>query len=132
MIFPTQTVIVLAVVAAIGVGGYTFGYRNAANSYKAVQLKFEREMQAEKDVLIARNNELAHELEVAKRERKVVYRTIEKKVDRIVTRDVYRNVCIDPDGLRIVNEALAGTRATASEPDAAVPAADAAGRDDRR
>lgn len=52
---------------------------------------------------------------------RVVYQTITETVDRIVDRPVYRNVCLDADGLRQLNAAIAGRQPAASEPAPAVP-----------
>jgi hypothetical protein len=49
-----------------------------------------------------------------------VFRTITKEVEHVVEKPVYRNVCIDPDGLRVANRAIAGGSA-ASGPAPAVP-----------
>lgn len=51
----------------------------------------------------------------------VVYRTITEKVDRYIDRPVYRSTCLDADGLRDANAALAGPHATGPKPDPAVP-----------
>lgn len=56
---------------------------------------------------------------------RVVTQTITRTVNKIVDRPVYRNVCLDPDGLRAVNSALAGQAPVAGQPDGAVPAAHA-------
>jgi hypothetical protein len=40
-----------------------------------------------------------------------VFRTITKEVEHVVEKPVYRNVCIDPDGLRVANRAIAGAAA---------------------
>jgi ferritin-like metal-binding protein YciE len=74
----------------------------------------------------ARNNDLAAQLEQARAERKTTYATITKTVDRIVDRPVYRAECIDADGVRSINAALAGKAADPGQPDAAMPAASAA------
>ena len=61
---------------------------------------------------------------------RVIYRTITRDVDRIVERPVYRNVCLDSDGLRSVNAALSGALTPAAEPAQPMPATDAPiGRD---
>lgn len=70
-----------------------------------------------------RNNELAGSLAAKQADQKVIYATITKTVDRLVDRPVYRSECIDDDGLRNINGALAGTAADPGQPDAAVPAA---------
>jgi hypothetical protein len=69
----------------------------------------------------------AHEKERTRIER--VDRVITKEVDRVVEKPVYRNVCLDPDGLRLANEAIAAAGA-ASQPRPAVPASGAAGDGD--
>lgn len=74
-------------------------------------------------------NHHAQELEKARAQREIVYRTITKEVDKIVDRPVYRNVCLDDDGLRVINDALRGEAASdTGQPDAAVSEPDAAGR----
>ena len=60
-------------------------------------------------------------LETGNAKAKVVYRTITKEVDKIVTRDVYRNVCLDDDGLRVARDAIRGEIAPAAKPDKPVP-----------
>lgn len=79
-----------------------------------------------------RNNELAGDLATKQADQKVIYATITKTVDRVVDRPVYRVECIDDDGLRSINGALAGTAPDPGQPDAAVPAAVAASRPDGR
>lgn len=62
---------------------------------------------------------VAHE-DFKERER-VVYQTITQTVDRIVDRPVYRNVCLDDDGVRAINAAVRGSDGNPGEPAAAVP-----------
>lgn len=59
--------------------------------------------------------------EVFKEKERVVYQTITETVDRIIERPVYRNTCIDPDGLQQLNAAIAGSSATTGQPAPAVP-----------
>lgn len=67
-------------------------------------------------------NEAATELEQEDAEAEIVYRTITEQVDRLVLSEpVYRNVCLDGDGLRLANAALAGTAPAAGEPDPSLP-----------
>lgn len=70
-------------------------------------------------------NEAAQALEVARNEREIVYRTIEKRVEKVVDRPVYRNVCLDDVGLRIVNDALAGRASDPGKSDTTMPTTDA-------
>ena len=53
---------------------------------------------------------------------RIEYRTITRRVDKIVERPVYRNVCLDDDGLQQLRAAIAG-RADQPGPAPAVPAA---------
>lgn len=46
--------------------------------------------------------------------------TITQEVERVVEKPIYRDICFDDDGLRIIGAAI-GRRAAASEPAAAVP-----------
>lgn len=96
--------------------GATAAYKLTSDHYKAAALDQAQQM-----------NVISADLERARHEKQVVYRTITRRVEKVVERDVYRNVCLDDDGVRLVNSALAG-RADPGQPAAAVPAAGAAGR----
>ena len=48
--------------------------------------------------------------------------TVEKEVERVVQNTVYSNICLDPDGLRLIAADIAA-RYPASEPAPAVPSA---------
>lgn len=53
---------------------------------------------------------------------RVIYRTITRKVDRIVDRPIYRNnLCLDDDGLRAARDALRGPSAPAAKLDRSLP-----------
>jgi len=67
----------------------------------------------------ARATQAAAELEDARSQTIVKYRTINKEVEKIVERPVYSNVCLDPDGLRLANSALRNP--VPAEPTDAVP-----------
>lgn len=62
---------------------------------------------------------VSHE-QYQERER-VVYQVITETVDRIVERPVYRNVCLDPDGLRALGDAIHGRASDPGQPAPAVP-----------
>lgn len=52
----------------------------------------------------------------------VEFQTIYRDVNRVVTKTVYRDrVCLDPDGLRVLHEAITGHAAPAGEPASGVP-----------
>lgn len=48
----------------------------------------------------------SQELEAARGKTEIKYKTITKEVEKLVDRPVYRNVCLDADGLRLANSAL--------------------------
>ena len=119
------TAICAVVAFLMGAGA---AYNLTADHYDA---KAAKAQQAAAEAYQARTtelNDIAAQLEQSRHDRKTIYRTITRDVEKVVTRDVYRNACLDPDGLRIVNDALAG-RASAGHPDAAMPAAGAAAGD---
>lgn len=112
--------------------GAWIGHGMTAASYrKDIIAEQERTAQAVA-AAAAEANQHAEELEKARAHREVVYRTITKEVDKLVERPVYRNVCLDDDGLQRINEALTGAPAVASQPDPAVSASHASGRQNGR
>ena len=64
----------------------------------------------------------AQGLEADRATEKIVYRTITQQVGKIVDRPVYRNVCLDADGLRLARCAIRGEGADSCKPDPALPA----------
>ena len=58
-----------------------------------------------------------HEKDKAKA--KVQYRTIYQEVERVVQKPIYRNVCLDDDGVRLISNAI-GAKPAASEPASSV------------
>ena len=51
-------------------------------------------------------NKLSADYETEKAKYKVKVETVTKYVDKIVERDVYRNVCIDDDGMHSINSLI--------------------------
>lgn len=116
---------------AVFVLGAGASYKVTANHYQAAAAEQERAAAVAYAERTEQLNAVSADLERARNERKVVYKTITQRVDRIVTRDVYRNTCLDSDGLRTINDALAG-RASSGEPAESLPTTGAAAGDDRR
>jgi hypothetical protein len=122
------TAICAAVAFAVGAGTT---YKLTADHYAAAEAK---QQQAAAEAYQARTvelNAIAVQLEQSRHDRKTVYRTITRDVEKVVTRDLYRSACLDDDGVLLVNSALAG-RTNPGQPDAAVSSSAAAGRQDRR
>jgi hypothetical protein len=130
MILRTYVYVIAA--AALTAGGAYVAQRMTAASYQADIIKEQAAKAAAIKAAAEQANQHAEELEKARAKREIIYRTITKRVDRIVDRPVYINDCLDDDGLRIANDALAGSATTAGEPDAAVSGTDADGWEDRR
>lgn len=102
---------------AIGfLGGWkTEAWRNDSLELEARNKATEKFKRDEKRVDVAAEG---HEQFKAKEE--IRYVEITKTVTRLVDRPVYRNVCVDDDGVRLLNDAIAG-REGAGEPAPAVP-----------
>lgn len=115
---------------ALFVAGGWCGHRITAEHDAAKAAEAERAAAAAYQARTVELNTIAAQLEQSRHDRKTIYRTITRDVEKVVTRDVYRNECLDTDGLRIVNDALAGART--GQPDAAVPTTGAAAGDNGR
>lgn len=62
--------------------------------------------------------EAAQEHEKVKVEVQTKFKTLYKEIDRVVEKPVYLNECFDPDGLRVLTEAIA---TSTNEPKSTVP-----------
>lgn len=112
--------LVLALAGAAG-SGYFKGHRDAADRCEIKIAGMVAESVKRRATEAATAHTAAALLENNHEKTRIVYRTITRSVDRLVERPVYRNVCLDDDGVREANAALAGTPATAAEPHDAVP-----------
>jgi hypothetical protein len=118
----------LIAVGTVLVAAFYGGYKVADWRWQATELaKSEalREDYEEKSRLSAR---IGTELEEKREKTRVVYRTVREVRTQYIDRPVYSAVCIDDDGLRNLNAALAGAAAPAAERGVAVPDAGAASR----
>ena len=61
-------------------------------------------------------------LEERRTETEIIYRTIKERVDHVVEKPIYRNTCIDDDGLRELTAAVSAANPAASQPKGAVSA----------
>jgi hypothetical protein len=118
-VIPFQShLIVGAVAAAVAFGGgwTAHGWRRDAAELKR------QEDASELARLRARTADTAASThEVFKENERVVYQVITETVDRIVERPVYRNVCLDADGLRALGDAIHGRASDPGKPAPAVP-----------
>lgn len=109
-------------------GGYWKGHHDAAADgevkIQALQLAAAEAAQKQRqaELIQASNASTGFQNDTAKA--RIVYQTIHDQIHDIVERPVYRNVCLDDDGLRLANAALAGvpTSPNPGGPNPAMPA----------
>lgn len=118
--------VVLAVLAAAG-AGYGKGRVDGTAACEQRIAEMVKDSQERKDKEAVKANTASGGLEKDNAKTRTVYKTITQTVDKIVERPVYRNVCLDDDGLRSANAALAGALTPAGEPDSTLPKPDPAG-----
>lgn len=96
-----EYLIVIAVV--FGAFFYTWhkGYEQCEQDNIVSVAKAKQEQQNRYDIL-------AKKLEDTKAERIVQTNTITKIIPQIVEREIYKNVCVDSQGLDVINKALKG------------------------
>ncbi len=110
---------IAAIALAIAMAGAYFkGHSDGADR---VQVKWDTAVADQRDKEQKQANVAVTKLESSNDKAKVVYRTITQSVDKLVDRPVYTNICLDPDGVRIANQALTGTLAAPAKPDLTVP-----------
>lgn len=80
--------------------------RQAKENCNAQILKLEQQHQQAIQKQQTTINKLSSEYETEKANQKVKVETVTKYVDKIVERDVYRNVCIDDDGMQQLNSLI--------------------------
>lgn len=99
--------VLVALAVAFAAGWQVQGWRRDA-AERADEL-LRREAADEVRRLVAGSVTRAAQGHVQWKEReRVVFETIERQVAQVVERPVYRDVCLDDDGVRIVNAAIVG------------------------
>ena len=107
---------IAAVVLILGAFGATYLYGRSAGT-DSVRLEWEEASRVQRAREAATANEAALRLEGSREKERVVFKTITRSVDRLVDRPVYRNVCLDDDGLRLARCAIRGEGADTCKPD---------------
>lgn len=108
----------LAIMAALA-----YAYHTVKESGRAeIRLEWSEANRVQRQKEAEQIAKAAKELEDERAKRKVVYRNITRTVDKVVERPVYRNVCLDDDGLRCLDAALKGESAAGCKPDQPLPA----------
>lgn len=99
----------LAVIAALFIGGYLLGKSDGRVDCMAAQAKAQQAAQTKVDETNTRREQVAQSRETSRERIRVVYRTIKEKVDENVKNNPAVNDCgLDIDGLRNWNAANGG------------------------
>ena len=116
--------VILAVIAAvISVSSFLAGDKWRSGIVAARDLKATQDNARVQILRADRADQAAERHEKGKAAIEVRYETITKEVQHVVEKPVYRNVCLDDDGLRVIGDALAAASAgAASQPARSVSA----------
>lgn len=98
-----EYLIVIAVVCGMFYYTYNKGYEASDQKWTVLQATANTAAQS-------KYNLVAQQLEVAKADRVIQTQYITKTVTKLVDRPVYQNVCLDADGLAVINKALSGAK----------------------
>ncbi len=101
-------VIGMAIVGTLGAIAWGIYSKGHAAGAAEIREQWHQAAAAQRKKEETRAAAAATRLETANEKARVVYRTITQQVDRYIDRPVYRNVCLDADGLRDANAALRG------------------------
>jgi hypothetical protein len=114
----------LAIAAAAAAAAFVAGWQ--VRDWRADAAELARVQAEQRDTL--RRQEAAYGASSRHEARRETLRreiqTVTVEVERVVERPVYRNECLDADGLRLIASAI-GTAASASQPGPALPASGA-------
>lgn len=97
--------IIAIVIAGLLFFSYNWIERNAVNRYVAKQAIIQQKADDEQQ---AKYNTLAESFESMRHNQQVVTKLVEKKVTKIIEKPIYRNICIDSEGVDEANKALKG------------------------
>lgn len=116
---------VLLALMGAATGGYVKGRVDGASKCEERITALKDASQKAKDAEALKANKAATDLEKENADADKQSKEREVIVTKIVERPVYRDRCFDDDGLRIGNEALAGTRSAAPVAPVPMPGPDA-------
>lgn len=104
--------------AAVGIAALALGFAGAWNvqNWRHDSALLKQTQRAAKDTFrnVERQDTAVGDYTKDQANAKVIYRRIVVEVDKIVERPVYRNQCLDADGLRILGAAIDGVDAEPS------------------
>jgi hypothetical protein len=120
MLAMSSLLIQIAIAAGIFLAGCALGIKWQVGVVAARDLKTVQDNARVQILRADKADQAAERHEKAKASIEIRYQTIEKEVQHVVEKPVYRNVCLDGDGLRVLRAALAGPADAASQPARAV------------
>ncbi|WP_302141749.1 hypothetical protein [Halomonas alkalicola] len=85
------------------------------------RLTAERATQHTIDAALARESEIAASVEARLAELTASERVIDRGIIREIERPIYRRVCLEPDAIRLLNDAAAGRTPDPAEPAEPLP-----------
>lgn len=110
---------------AVLAGGIFFaGYNTKGKFDTAALAKAQAAAEAVYKAKDVAYNQVASDLEKAKSVHQVQTKVITKRVVQIVQHPIYSNVCLDPDGVSVVNDAINRKPTNPAQPDTAMPSPD--------
>jgi hypothetical protein len=113
----------LALAACLaGIGGFAYGTRVGVQQEQAAQKRADDAARAERDKLQGQIDASAEAQQAAEYERQANVREIYHETQKVIERPVYRNVCVDADGVRLLDRAAATANGQSVEPSAGAAA----------
>ena len=97
--------------------GFLAGWNVQGWRYRAAEADRLSAQEQKKDERAQQADTASAGAEADRAEIKTQFRTVYRDVEKIVERPVYRDaVCLDPDGMRVLQRAIAASSSPASEP----------------
>ena len=118
----------LAILASL----WAFHHHGVNQGRAEIQTKWDAANKAQRDKEAQQAQAASTNLETGNAKDRIVTRTVTVQVDKIVERPVYRNVCLDPDGLCVARASIHGESADTCKPDKPVSSASRTGGRDWR
>lgn len=106
----------LGVIAAFA-GGFIKGMDYASAKCEVKITRMVDDARKQRDAEAEKANAASARLEAENAQARERYKKLQRSVDGVVSRANYGSACFDDDGLRLVNEALAGAGADSGESD---------------
>lgn len=107
--------IILTAAAAGVIAAFAAGWQVANWQNESQQLTAERAAQQAINAAMARESEIAVHVEQRLSELQANERVIDRGIIREIQKPIYQRVCLEPDAIRLLNHAAAGTAPDSAE-----------------